>query len=194
MSTASAPLASRLRRARPPAPAQAPPSPAPTGRNETNETPEKTSPAPPRVSSHCPRTIIERGDLAWPEAPRIQIRRRRKGRLLIPPGAVVIIGEWGSPFRIRVAPAGCKPYRVDWHPIGLAKGRPCPTWWEPINCPDRRSAQREILAALELWLGEPEQADLVEAIRTKLRGKILACYCGPATPCHGDVLIAVANA
>jgi hypothetical protein len=60
--------------------------------------------------------------------------------------------------------------------------------------PDRRAAQQEIQAALELWLGEPEQADLVAAIRSKLSGKILACRCGAGSPCHGDVLLRVARA
>src|SRR5262249_38174177 len=136
MSPTTAPLASRLRRAQPQAVAPTPAAP---------------SPAAPPAWRRCPRSIIERADLPWPDAPRIQIRRR-KGCRLIAPGAVVILGEWGSPFRIHQAPAGCKPYQVQWWSVGLGKGRPCPDWWAPINCPGRRIAQLEILAALELWL------------------------------------------
>ena len=31
-------------------------------------------------------------------------------------------------------------------------------------------------------------------IQTELRGKNLACYCRPGTPCHADVLLKIANA
>jgi hypothetical protein len=134
--------------------------------------------------------------LPKPPAPRRPCRitlRPRRGGIAIPEGAVAIIGSWGCPFRIRQAPAGRKPYRVDWCPSGMGRNRCRPVWWEPINCPDRRSAQLEILAALELWLEEPEQADLVAKIRAELRGKPLACCCGPSTPCHGNVLVRIAN-
>jgi hypothetical protein len=33
-----------------------------------------------------------------------------------------------------------------------------------------------------------------EAARIELRGKNLACWCRPGTPCHGDVLLELANA
>jgi hypothetical protein len=75
----------------------------------------------------------------------------------------------------------------------MGRGRPRPSWFEPINCADRRQAQGEIIAALELWLFEPGQADLVAQIRHELKGKPLACLCGPGTPCHGDVLLNIAN-
>ena len=33
----------------------------------------------------------------------------------------------------------------------------------------------------------------VEDIRRELRGRNLACWCGPDSPCHADVLLRVAN-
>ena len=44
------------------------------------------------------------------------------------------------------------------------------------------------------WLQEPEQADLVAAIRTELRGKDLACWCREGLLCcHADTLLRIAN-
>jgi len=39
-----------------------------------------------------------------------------------------------------------------------------------------------------------ERPALVDDIRRELRGKNLACYCKPGTPCHADVLLRLANA
>ena len=36
--------------------------------------------------------------------------------------------------------------------------------------------------------------DYLASVRDKLKGRDLACWCKPVTPCHGDVLLAVANA
>lgn len=36
--------------------------------------------------------------------------------------------------------------------------------------------------------------EYVAAHREKLRGKPLACWCRPGTPCHADVLLEIANA
>lgn len=33
----------------------------------------------------------------------------------------------------------------------------------------------------------------IDHIRAELRGKPLACWCKPGTPCHGDVLLEIAN-
>ena len=37
-----------------------------------------------------------------------------------------------------------------------------------------------------------ERPDLQALVRRELRGKILACWCAPL-PCHGDVLLEIAN-
>ncbi len=36
------------------------------------------------------------------------------------------------------------------------------------------------------------QPDLLERVRRELRGKDLVCFCAPC-PCHGDVLLKLAN-
>ena len=35
--------------------------------------------------------------------------------------------------------------------------------------------------------------ELVERVKTDLRGKNLACWCPPGTACHADVLLEIAN-
>lgn len=46
--------------------------------------------------------------------------------------------------------------------------------------------------ALEATAGYPYRTRLVEAL-PRLRGKNLACFCGPDRPCHADVLLEIAN-
>jgi hypothetical protein len=38
-----------------------------------------------------------------------------------------------------------------------------------------------------------QQGALMQAIRSELRGRDLACYCKPEQPCHADVLLRIAN-
>lgn len=46
--------------------------------------------------------------------------------------------------------------------------------------------------ALEAERGYPERKRLIEGLAS-LRGKNLACWCGPTDKCHADVLIELAN-
>ena len=66
---------------------------------------------------------------------------------------------------------------------------------------DRDAAQEKAVALCGLWLrgeidpalspGEPPSG---AEIRENLAGYNLACWCRPGTPCHADVLLALANA
>jgi hypothetical protein len=50
--------------------------------------------------------------------------------------------------------------------------------------------------AVELFahfLGTPAGAPITEAAHQDLRGRNLACWCKEGQPCHGDVLLRVAN-
>jgi hypothetical protein len=65
---------------------------------------------------------------------------------------------------------------------------------------DRAAAQARAVAMASDWLsgaldprlspGDPPSRD---TIRRELGGHNLACWCKPGTPCHADVLIALAN-
>jgi hypothetical protein len=52
----------------------------------------------------------------------------------------------------------------------------------------------QAVAAYEHWLTTTTDGIAVlNAARAELRGKNLACWCKPGTPCHGDVLLRLVN-
>lgn len=98
-----------------------------------------------------------------------RIQRKRTAGWRMPEGAVYVgrPSKWGNPF----APQA-----------------------EPAYCPKAKSMLMEWAADVHRdWLQLPEQADLVTAIRTELRGKDLACWCPQDQSCHADVLLEIAN-
>ncbi len=63
---------------------------------------------------------------------------------------------------------------------------------------DKAAAQARAIETYRRWFdGEQGLSDAVpptrEAVVAELGGKNLACWCAIGTPCHGDVLLAVAN-
>ncbi len=69
----------------------------------------------------------------------------------------------------------------------------------PFRVTDDRS-QAEAVFAFKTWLtsdgctaGIPERKQKILDNLHKLRGKNLACWCKPGTPCHADVLLELAN-
>ena len=102
-------------------------------------------------------------------ARRIQ-RKRAKGWRL-PAGAVCVTrpGKWGNP----------------WVHDGTKAGRVIAWKLFEVHIKDRRDP----------W---PGWVDLIgypsdEEIRAELAGRDLACWCPVDSPCHGDVLLAIAN-
>jgi len=62
-------------------------------------------------------------------------------------------------------------------------------WGNPYRVTKNRTRER----AIELYRGYLKQhPELVEAAQRELKGKRLICWCNPL-PCHGDVLVRVAN-
>lgn len=57
----------------------------------------------------------------------------------------------------------------------------------PIIIVDSRE---EAIKRYEEWI--LEQPELINLIKLELKGKILGCYCKPL-PCHGDILLKIAN-
>ena len=62
-------------------------------------------------------------------------------------------------------------------------------WGNPFRITSLRSRE-EAIAQYEAWL--LSRPKMVEAAKRELRGKDLLCWCHPL-PCHGDVLLRVAN-
>ena len=104
---------------------------------------------------------------------RIQIRRAKGWRL--PPNAVKVdrSTKWGNPFRADQPPAWALA------PGGPATAAEAFRWWLEDRAPFEARLTERRTAVLES-LGE-------------LRGRDLACWCPPGTPCHADVLLALAN-
>jgi hypothetical protein len=76
--------------------------------------------------------------------------------------------------------------------IGRTNARyrlPASKWGNPLGL--MQEADREaVVASYERWLRQ--QPHLMSALR-ELRGHDLVCWCAPL-PCHGDVLLRLANA
>lgn len=97
-------------------------------------------------------------------------RSRKKGAKL-PAGVVSVTrpGRWGNPFIV-------KPDRA---PGSNFKSYICvPTAEDAVAC------FREMVLSDQKFIDE---------IREKLAGKHLACFCPTDQPCHGDVLLEIAN-
>jgi hypothetical protein len=107
---------------------------------------------------------------------RIQLRRSRGWRM--PPHTVKVdrATRFGNPFIVGVD--GSQIMCVYWF-ILLVCGYLCVS--QTRICLDRQNAATEALKA-ERAAGFPT-----------LRGKDLACWCKPGTPCHADVLLAMVN-
>jgi hypothetical protein len=101
-----------------------------------------------------------------------RIRLSRRGGWRKPPGAVVVArpGRWGNPFDYR----------------------------------DLEGGRAEAVARFAGWIVNPASAPIrcgttvyspstVEEVQAELHGRDLACWCPLGEPCHGDVLLEIAN-
>jgi uncharacterized protein DUF4326 len=82
-------------------------------------------------------------------------------------------------------------------PYDVYIGRPS-KWGNPIILANNTLAERRIVLVAYRslvesgYLGDVLGSDWREIIKKELRGKVLGCWCSPK-PCHGDVLLEVAN-
>jgi hypothetical protein len=90
-----------------------------------------------------------------------------------------------------------KPVRVQlsrkkgWHmPPNTVKVDRTTKFGDPYHDENDRE---HLIAHFRAYLAKPAQKELVEAIKTELRGRNLACWCHPDQPCHADVLLEIAN-
>lgn len=74
-------------------------------------------------------------------------------------------------------------------PYDVYVGRPG-FWGNPFKV-GYDGTREAVIKKYRDWL--LNQPDKIAAAKAHLRGKVLACWCAPK-PCHGDVLLEVANA
>lgn len=112
------------------------------------------------------------------EPKRIQLSREKGWRL--PPGAVKVdrTTAFGNPYRIG-------------EPIDMKQAR---RWgWDispegrKVVCEDASQAVRRFAHAV-FW-----DSAIHDHLRKELRGRDLACWCQPGSPCHADTLLMLVN-
>lgn len=120
---------------------------------------------------------------------RIQLSRKKGWRK--PENTVVVArpSKYGNPFRIKHVncsiPSGGLCYEIRLNGTLYA---------EHLDTIER--ARERAVELFELHIGPMGaiefDAETLDQLRAKLRGKNLACWC-PAGPCHADVLLEIAN-
>lgn len=134
---------------------------------------------------------------------RIQLSRAKGWRMPANTVKVDRTTRWGNPFDFRrseycwaALSFGC---RGDAAGRQEASVRAFREWIDPPH--GRQTVRMEQQPKMvgpggEVALGPPIAAGAApsrDEVRAALRGKNLACWCKPGTPCHADVLLEIAN-
>lgn len=109
----------------------------------------------------------------------------------MPPNTVCVTrsGKWGNPFVIRER-------RGKFEVISTL---PCDIESEGVDRvivavgDTREEAARKAVAIFKTALLSEDLPVHPHHVREQLRGKNLACFCAPGSPCHADVLLDIAN-
>ncbi len=98
-----------------------------------------------------------------------RIQRKRTAGWRMPENTVYVgrPSRWGNPFHVELYPKE----------MGLSK----------------EQLQKFAVNEFEHYLRIGDLDFSVEDVRECLKGKNLACWCEEGTPCHGDVLLQIAN-
>lgn len=112
---------------------------------------------------------------------RIQMHRRKGGWRKDHPDAVIVArpSKWGNPFAVSDAVDAGMRFTSDESARAFV-----------VEC-----FEHWLRGDRENWMG-PESDAAAKAIKDRLhelRGKDLACWCPVDQPCHGDVLLKLAN-
>ncbi|WP_109046732.1 DUF4326 domain-containing protein [Azospirillum sp. TSA6c] len=124
-------------------------------------------------------------DATRTDAPRRIQRKRTKGWKM-PANTVSVTrpGDFGNPFAV-----------TKYRNVTDARDE----WWVETSAHAWRFKTKEEAASgavqlFEAWLNQPQQRHFRDRAAFALRGKNLACFCPEGSPCHGDVLLRLANA
>ena len=92
--------------------------------------------------------------------------------------------RWGNPYMAEEDPWG------RWRAVDIRSD----------GLPQKHWTTKELALAFAVLLFENEMntrtlnLGYLDELRSALAGRNLACWCKPGTPCHGDVLLRIANA
>lgn len=102
-----------------------------------------------------------------------RVQRKRVKGWRMPPNTISVCrpGRWGNPWRVGM-----------WRGYDAANA---------VSDYRRWLARDPVVRSSENTFGKPPTCD---EIKTALAGKNLACFCALGSPCHGDVLLEIANA
>lgn len=136
----------------------------------------------------------------------VRIQRKRVKGWTMPPNTVSVTrpGKWGNPFDFRSSDCswlalsfGCRGDRLGRQEASVKAFR---EWIEP-PAEGKKVVRMErgvtfgndakrVQIGPRFIVGPPPAID---AVRSELRGKNLACFCALDQPCHADVLLELAN-
>lgn len=110
-----------------------------------------------------------------------RIQRKRTPGWRMPPGAVSVTrpGKWGNPWRV---------IRGD-HDKWMVY--PTGSEWTTVSIHDTHHAA--VQTAVDQFRRAATHPEVIAAARRELAGRDLACWCPLDMPCHGDVLLEIAN-
>lgn len=111
-----------------------------------------------------------------------------------------------EPRPVRVQLSRKKGWRMPSNTIKVSRpsvfGNPFKCYRSLADAGEKQWSQDEAVTLFRKWIegvdvvpdtGTETYRPSVDEIRAELRGKNLACWCKPGTPCHADVLLAIAN-
>ena len=131
--------------------------------------------------------------LGSPSGSPLRVQRRRSKGWKMPENTVSVCrpGKWGNPFQIGgyFKLGGVSPAMLGGRWLWMERAI-----WKPADIEDALATgfvlvedQAQAVEMFEqLMKSSPWKVD-------DLRGKNLACWCKPGTPCHADVLLRLAN-
>lgn len=94
----------------------------------------------------------------------------------------------GNPFPVEKCTSIYMGVTKDTWTVGTWTG---PAMWIKDS---KDEAVRLSVDAYRSWITSPPNASTLSHALLQVRGKNLACWCKPGTPCHADVLLEIANA